>query len=72
MNGFEFLQEAKKLKVLGSTPIVVLTTSNNEDDKCRCRQLGAKLFLNKENCMVGMKKQLKTALAIITEQDKSK
>lgn len=33
MNGIEFLQELRKDKELASTPVVVLTTSNDDQDK---------------------------------------
>ena len=35
MNGIEFLQELRKDKELASTPVVVLTTSNDDQDKVK-------------------------------------
>lgn len=47
MNGSEFLIEVKADEKLRNIPIVVLTTSDVENDVVRCYQLGAASYITK-------------------------
>ena len=47
MNGFEFLQALKALPQLRRIPVVVLTTSAEEQDKCRSFDLGIAGYMRK-------------------------
>ena len=40
MNGFEFLEGVRKSDVLRDIPVIVHTTSDNQDDLKKCRALG--------------------------------
>src|SRR3989338_6088205 len=43
MNGFEFLEEAKKLK-LGPIPVAALTNLSQNEDMAKMKKLGASLY----------------------------
>lgn len=47
MNGAEFLAAVKSDETLNEIPIVVLTTSDVENDVVRCYQLGAASYITK-------------------------
>jgi len=47
MNGTEFLKAVKADETLNEIPIVVLTTSDVENDVVRCYQLGAASYITK-------------------------
>jgi CheY-like chemotaxis protein len=47
MNGIEFLQQAKQDAVLRSIPVVVLTTSEEQQDKVRSFDLGVAGYMAK-------------------------
>ncbi|HLU07217.1 MAG TPA: response regulator [Woeseiaceae bacterium] len=47
MNGIEFLQELRKDKELASTPVVVLTTSNDDQDKVNAYNMNVAGYLLK-------------------------
>ena len=47
MNGIEFLQELRKDPELASTPVVVLTTSNDDRDRVRAFDLNVAGYLLK-------------------------
>lgn len=47
MNGFEVLQYLKNSPIYRHVPVVILTTSDNEDDINRAYELGANTFLTK-------------------------
>jgi CheY-like chemotaxis protein len=47
MNGSEFLVEVKANEKLKDIPVVVLTTSDVENDVVRCYQLGAASYITK-------------------------
>lgn len=47
MTGIEFLQELRKDPELVSTPVIVLTTSNNDQDKVRAYNLNVAGYLVK-------------------------
>ena len=46
-NGFEAPQEVRSYSVYAHLPVVMLTTSTDEQDRQRCLALGAKEFLTK-------------------------
>ena len=60
MGGFDMIREIKKLPGGAYTPIVMLTTENNEDLKNLGRELGVKAWLlkpfNKEKFLLVLKK----------------
>ena len=47
MNGIEFLQELRKDPELNSTPVVVLTTSNDDQDKVQAYNMNVAGYLLK-------------------------
>ena len=47
MNGIEFLQELRKDAELASTPVVVLTTSNDDQDKVKAYNMNVAGYLVK-------------------------
>ncbi len=47
MNGIEFLQELRSDKELAATPVVVLTTSNDDQDKVKAYNLNVAGYLVK-------------------------
>lgn len=47
MNGIEFLQELRKDRDLAATPVVVLTTSNEDEDKVKAYDLNVAGYLVK-------------------------
>lgn len=47
MNGFEVLEELQKIG--NNTPVIVLSNLNQEEDKKKCGQLGARIFLDKSS-----------------------
>ena len=47
MNGIEFLQELRKDTALASTPVVVLTTSNDDQDKVQAYNMNVAGYLLK-------------------------
>ncbi|HEX6209667.1 MAG TPA: response regulator [Methylomirabilota bacterium] len=47
MNGIEFLRELRRDRELSSTPVVVLTTSNDDRDKIEAYQLNVAGYLVK-------------------------
>jgi CheY-like chemotaxis protein len=47
MNGIEFLQELRKDRQLAATPVVVLTTSNEDEDKVKAYDLNVAGYLVK-------------------------
>ncbi|QDK81594.1 response regulator [Spirosoma sp. KCTC 42546] len=46
-NGFETLKELRSIPAYAQLPVVMLTTSSDEDDRQRCLSLGANQFLTK-------------------------
>ncbi len=47
MNGFEYLEELREQELYNHIPIVIFTTSTNEEDIERCKKYGVKRFLTK-------------------------
>ena len=62
MNGFEFIQLVRKLPSHQSTPIVILSASDLEEDRIRGKEAGADFFLQKP-CTV---QQLVAAIKMFT------
>ena len=46
-NGFETLNELRSVAAYAHLPVAMLTTSSDEEDRQRCLDLGANLFLTK-------------------------
>ena len=46
-NGFEVIKEIKSNKELCKIPIIIFTTSKQEEDILRCYELGANSFITK-------------------------
>ena len=46
-NGFETLKELRSVAEYAHLPVAMLTTSSDEEDRQRCLDLGANLFLTK-------------------------
>jgi CheY-like chemotaxis protein len=49
LNGFDFLEEARKDQVIAAIPTGILTTSNSQQDIELSKQLGARFFITKPN-----------------------
>ena len=47
MNGFEYLTELKEQKMYNHIPIIIFTTSTNEEDKKEAQKFGVSSFLVK-------------------------
>jgi CheY-like chemotaxis protein len=47
VDGFEFLESIRGDHRVKHIPVVVLTSSPQEKDRARCRELGVKAYLNK-------------------------
>lgn len=47
MDGFEYLQKLKEQKIYNHIPVVIFTTSRNEEDMARSEKLGVSRFLIK-------------------------
>jgi len=65
-NGHQALKELKSTPAFQDIPIVILTTSQEEDDKSYCRQEGAVSFITKPssfNEWIGIMKSLTNAWA---------
>lgn len=61
LNGKGFLTEVKKNKNLSSIPIIIYSTSKNEDDVRETKQLGASFFLTKPHKF----SELRAAISLI-------
>ncbi|MEP7168845.1 MAG: response regulator [Bacteroidota bacterium] len=58
MNGFECLAELSKVKQYKDIPVIILTTSNDPENKERSLKMGARVFLTKVPGMAAIKFQL--------------
>ena len=58
MNGFEFLEEVKKTSLLRNIPVVIYTTSNENSQKAKARELGASSFITKPSDLTLLKSRL--------------
>jgi len=54
MDGFDFLKAMKEHDLLRYSTIIVLTTSNDENDRNLALELGAKAIINKKNVSPNM------------------
>lgn len=48
MDGFQFLEEYRKIEEYRYIPVIVSTTNDDSDNECRCLELGAWDFIPKE------------------------
>lgn len=62
MNGFEFLQKIRKEKFLEYVPVVMLTTSDNNDDVIKSYSLGANGYIIKPLSLLEFEFTIKKAL----------
>ncbi len=62
MNGFEYLEELREQEIYNHIPIVIFTTSTNEEDYERCRSFGVKKFLTKPADVEILKSKLQEIL----------
>ncbi len=60
MDGFEVLQKIKELPDLKALPVVILTTSQNQEDVLRTYQLQASCYINKPNDLPGFIRVVKS------------
>jgi CheY-like chemotaxis protein len=58
MNGFEFLEEVKKIKPVRDIPVIMLTTSWAKEHIDKAKQLGAFSFITKPSDMRVLKARL--------------
>jgi CheY-like chemotaxis protein len=58
MNGKECLPEIRKLSRLREVPIIIYTTSSEDNDRLDTRRLGASDFMTKESSIEGLKTAL--------------
>lgn len=63
-NGFEILQELKTTAHLKEIPVVVFSTSSDEQNINRSRQLGANFYLPKLSSYEDFKKSIEHTLTI--------
>jgi CheY-like chemotaxis protein len=63
MNGWEALKKLKGDGRFKEIPVVVFSTSNTEEDRRRCRDLGADQFVTKQSSMNGMVNTLRKAIS---------
>jgi CheY-like chemotaxis protein len=64
MNGKEVLAEIKAQHHLQHIPVIIYSTSSNEDDKRECQYLGAALYLTKPYRL----SELKDSIGFVLEQ----
>jgi CheY-like chemotaxis protein len=62
-DGREVLKEIKQNRLLKRIPVVVLSTTNNEQDMKRCYELGANSYITKPNSFESL---IKTVAALRT------
>lgn len=61
MNGREVLQKLKGDQRFRSIPVIVLTTSNHEEDIAFCYDIGANTYIVKEHSFAGLLAAVKVA-----------
>jgi len=62
MNGYEYLENLREQEVYNHIPVIIFTTSQNEDDMEKCRKLGATKFLTKPADVEILKSELRVLL----------
>ncbi len=70
MNGFECLKEIKKNPDLPEVPIIIFSTSNDEKDILRAKEMGAAGYLHKPNDNEDLINTLKEIYAVDFENVK--
>jgi DNA-binding NarL/FixJ family response regulator len=63
-NGLQVLQEIRNGKNMTELPIVILSTSDDENTINQCRTMGANYFITKATDYVALKKSIDHALNI--------
>lgn len=61
-NGFEVLQEIRSNASIKDLPVIVFSTTQDEDAIRKTRQLGANRFVSKPSSFNGMKRVIRTCL----------
>ncbi len=64
MNGFDFLRQIKKEKLLSKIPVGITSTSNIIHDRELSKELGANFFLTKPNDFEVLREKLKQILTL--------
>src|SRR5688572_22043749 len=59
MNGFEYLENLREQGVYDHIPVIIFTTSQDEEDFERCRKLGVTKFLTKPSDVEILKSELR-------------
>jgi CheY-like chemotaxis protein len=63
MNGFDFLRHFRQEVSWKNIPVVIFTTSSQQQDMDKSMELGARAFLTKPNNMQELKTSLETILS---------
>lgn len=63
-SGFDILNEIKARPDLMNIPVIILTTSINQEDISKSKELGANLYIRKPNSIDALKKAVNHVLAI--------
>ena len=63
-DGFEVLKELKSSEKYKNIPVVMFSTSNNEQNILRTRELGANLYITKPNSFAKFQKSIEHTLSI--------
>lgn len=63
-NGFEVLQELRESEEHRDIPIVIYSTSSEQNSIAKCKELGANLYIVKPFSLEGITKSIEHALAI--------
>jgi CheY-like chemotaxis protein len=61
-NGFEVLSEIRSNESLSHYPVIIFSTTTDQDAIAKTRQLGANRFVSKPSSFNGMKKVIRTCL----------
>jgi CheY-like chemotaxis protein len=69
LNGIEFLERVKRFPQLAKVPVVILTTSQRQQDKEACRNLGARDFITKPTSFEDLLAAARKILAYIPHQN---
>lgn len=63
-SGFDYLSELRSNQTLSSVPVVMYSTSSNEDNIFKSQQLGANYYAIKPNSFNDLKKIIQKAISI--------
>lgn len=63
MNGYEVLKEIRKTEKMKHLPVIIFSTSINEESIKETKRLGATLYVNKPNSYAELKKLLRELLS---------